>query len=115
MEKLCKIRDLQRAVILFETEFEKKHGICLNEGMALCSLMDTDKLSSGELSDRLGLTCSNTSKVIKSIEKKGYVERVLGDVDKRQMYFILTPKGKELISAIHCTDIEIPALLNDII
>ena len=33
MDKLCKIRDLQRAVHQFESAFEKRYGICLNEGM----------------------------------------------------------------------------------
>ena len=30
MDKLCKIRDLQRAVHQFESAFEKRYGICLN-------------------------------------------------------------------------------------
>ena len=38
MDKLCRIRDLQRAVHQFEAAFEKRYGICLNEGMTLCSL-----------------------------------------------------------------------------
>ena len=57
-------------------------------------------------------TSSNNSKVIGSIEKKGLVERVIGTKDKRQMYFSLTPKGKELISSLKCEQIEIaPPLL----
>lgn len=41
MDKLCKIRNLQRAVHQFESAFEKRYGICLNEGMTLCSLSKT--------------------------------------------------------------------------
>ena len=76
IKRLCKIRDLQRAVYQFELQFEKLYGISLNEGMALCSLSKTVSLSSGELGELLGLSSSNTSKVICSVEKKGYVERV---------------------------------------
>ena len=91
MDRLCKIRDIQRAVNQFEQGFEKTYGICLNEGMALCSLLKAGSLSSGEIGELLGLTSSNNSKVIGSIEKKGLVERVIGTKDKRQMYFSLTP------------------------
>ena len=102
MEKLYKIRHLQRAIIQYETLFEKKYGVCLNDGMALFSLKKHEKLSSGEIGALLGLTNSNTSKVINSIEDKGYVTRVIGDKDKRQMYFSLIAKGFELISAVKC-------------
>src|SRR3712207_7677516 len=73
---------------------EKKHHLCLNEGMLLCSLSKVDRLSSGEIAETLGLTNSNASKVIRSVEDKGLVERVMGVVDKRQMYFSLTRDRK---------------------
>jgi transcriptional regulator len=115
MDKLCKIRDIQRAVNRFEDDFERLYNICLNEGMALCSLHKAGTLSSGELSEFLGLSSSNTSKVIKSIENKGLVERVMGAKDKRQMYFSLTEKGKALILSVSCDSIEIPRELKEIL
>ncbi len=115
MDKLCKIRDIQRAVNQFELGFEKKYGISLNEGMALCSLLNNENLSSGEIGELLGLTSSNNSKVICSIEKKGLVTRVMGTKDKRQMYFSLTPKGKGLISAIKCEEFEVAPLLQELL
>ena len=63
MEKLCKIRDIQRSVIAFEQLFEKRYGISLNEGMVLCSLTKSDRLSSGELGEMLGLTSDRKSVV----------------------------------------------------
>ena len=97
MEKLCRIRELQRAVNRFEAALERSYGICLNEGMALCSLSKAGRLSCGELGEMLGLTPSNTSKVLRSVEGKGYVNRELGTNDKRQMYFSLTEKGRVLL------------------
>lgn len=86
-------RELQRAVNRFEAALERSHGICLNEGMALCSLSKAGRLSCGELGEMLGLTPSNTSKVLRSVEGKGYVNRELGTNDKRQIYFSLTEKA----------------------
>jgi DNA-binding MarR family transcriptional regulator len=111
MDKLCRIRDLQRAVNRFETDFEKLYGVCLNEGMALCSLARAGRLSSGELGELLGLSMSNTSKVINSIERKGFVERAIGIDDKRRMFFVLTPEGCDLLETIDCEKTGIPELL----
>lgn len=75
MEKLCKIRDIQRAVNQFEVEFSRKYALSLNDAMALCSLAKEDRLSSGELGELLGLSSSNISKVIASLENKGLIQR----------------------------------------
>lgn len=115
MENLCRIRNIQRAVAGFEAQFEKRYGICLNEGMALCSLHKAGNLSSGEIGELLGLTPSNASKVIRSIENKGLIERILGMQDKRQMYFSLTPLGKELILSVKCEEIECSPLLESLL
>jgi len=78
--------------------------------MALCSLK-SNKLSSSDLATALGLTHSNTSKVIKSIEAKGYIKRILGKDDKRQMYFILSSSGKDKLREIKAEEKNITSLL----
>ena len=115
MEMLCKIRDIYRSILAFEGKFEQQYGICLNEGMLLCSLSKPEQLSSGEIADLLGLTTSNTSKVIKSAECKGLIKRIMGEKDKRQMYFSLTDKGKECLLSINCNSIEMSGLLKTLI
>lgn len=108
MDIICKIRDIYKLIGEFEGQFEKDFGITLNEGMLLCSLLEKRTLSSTELAKNLGLTCSNTSKVIKSVEEQGFVERQLGKEDKRQMYFALTEKGAECILSVKNSKINIP-------
>lgn len=98
---LCSIRDVYRSIRNFEMEFQKQHDLSLNEGMLLCSLREKT-YSSGEIADILGLTNSNASKVIKSVEDKGFVKRMLGDGDKRQMYFCITEAGKAKLKEIKC-------------
>lgn len=114
MEKLCKIRDIQRGIIAFEQQFVERYGICLNEGMVLCSIHKSSlgRLTSGEIGALLGLTPSNTSKVISSTEKKGLIKRMLGEEDKRQMYFSLTTKGEKLLSSINCDELKIPDVIS---
>ena len=112
-KELGKIRDLQRAVHQFESAFEKRYGICLNEGMTLCSLSKTGRLCPGELGELLGLTPSNTSKVLRSVEQKGLVTRELCNEDRRQMYYSLTQQGRELLASVSCREVETPEILRD--
>ncbi len=114
MNTICKIRDIYRAITMFESQLEKLHGLSLNESMLLCSLSKKDRLSSSEIAEVLGLTCSNASKVIKSVESKALIERVLGEIDKRQMYFYITEKGKQILGNIKCENMEIPEILKNL-
>ena len=100
-EPLCRVRDIYRLINDFELEFHTKYDVKLNEGMLLCSLSKMKECSSGQIAELLGLTSSNSSKVIISTEKKGLIERTVGSDDKRQMFFRLTQKGQECIDCIH--------------
>jgi DNA-binding MarR family transcriptional regulator len=113
MKSLCLIRDIYRSIREFEIEFQQKYDLCLNEGMLLCSL-GSNKFYSGEIAEKLGLTNSNTSKVIRSIEDKGFIERILGEGDKRQMYFRLTVTGEDMLREIGCEDQRIKEIINEI-
>jgi len=110
MEKLCAIRDICRSISEYESEFQKVHSLCLNEGMILCSLKE-GRLSSGEIASKLSLTCSNTSKLLRSVEEKSLIERDLGEKDKRQMYFTLTKEGKKTLKSIENDNIALPEFL----
>lgn len=111
---LCQIRDVYRAIYEFELNFQQSHNLGLNEGMLLCSL-NTQKYSSNDLAKVLGLSNSNTSKVIKSVEQKGLIKRIVGKEDKRQMYFSLTDLGRKKLESIKCAAFEIPEPLKPII
>jgi DNA-binding MarR family transcriptional regulator len=115
METLCKIREIYRSILEFETAFQRRYDLGLNEGMLLCTLFKSGRSTSGEIASCLGLTCSNTSKVIVSVEKKKLIRRSLGDSDKRQMRFSLTEKGKTLLETIRQDGLEIPDLLKTVL
>ena len=56
----------------FENQFAKAYSLSLNEGMLLCTLLDNGQLSSSEIAEALGLSTSNASKVIRSVEEKDF-------------------------------------------
>lgn len=108
MDKLCRIRDLQRAVMRFEADFEAHYGISLNEGMTLCTLSGAERMCPGELGETLGLTPSNMSKVLRSAETKGLVRREMCCRDRRQIHYSITPPGRRLLESLDCRAIELP-------
>ena len=114
MRGLCSLRDIYRMIRDFEIRFQDEHNLCLNEGMLLCSLKSA-KYSSSEIAELLGLSNSNASKVIRLAESKGYVERLMGKDDKRQMYFVITQSGLDKLSEIKCKNTVIDTMLDDII
>ena len=110
METLCKIRDVYRAIAEFEVQFTQMYDVSLNEGMLLCRLLNIPKLTSSEIAEALGLSASNTSKVIRSVEGKKLITRLIGKEDKRQMRFSLTTEGKNRISDIKNATFEFSGL-----
>jgi DNA-binding MarR family transcriptional regulator len=105
---LCKIRDLYRSIVEFENHISTSYGLSLNEAMLLCCLSDKEKLASTEISEALGLSCSNTSKVIKSVENAKLIKRSMGTTDKRSMLFRLTPKGIKKLEEMDICAQELP-------
>ena len=113
MEKItciCAMRDLFLALNSLETSLLNTHGVSLNEAMVLCSIGE-ETIPANMIVQRTGMTPSHTSKVISSAEKKGLLNRKLGKVDKRQMYFSLTKKAKECVKGIKEEGIEVPEIL----
>ena len=112
--KICKLRNVYRAIAELENEFEKAFGLNINETMFLCTLNENERMTAGEIAETLGLSCSNTSKVIGSVEKHSLVKRRLGKENRRQMYLSLTEKGSNLLDKIKCDSFELPPLLRKI-
>jgi DNA-binding MarR family transcriptional regulator len=111
---LCRIRDIYRAIGEFELHFQDTYNLGLNEGMLLCSLNDQQH-AANELAALLGLSHSNTSKVIKSVESKHLIRRIVGSDYKRQMYFALTEPGNQKLESIKCAELNLPEILKSVV
>lgn len=110
------MRDIYKALTTFEVSFEKKYGLSLNEAMVLCALAEAKKeITSTAIAERTELAPSHASKVIRSVEIKGLIKRDMGKIDKRLMYFTLTPAGVTRLQAISLEKVEVPELLKPLI
>ncbi|MBO6025879.1 MAG: MarR family transcriptional regulator [Bacteroidales bacterium] len=112
---ICRLRDINRAIAELERQFSQRFDLNINEAMLLCTLKEKGELSSGAVAEALGLTASNASKVIVSAEKKNLISRGLCKEDKRQMFFSLTPIGREKIDTLREEQIDLPEILKEIV
>lgn len=98
-EKLCRMKDLFRRMYAFEAELQRRWGLSLNEAMALCTLSDATR-SAGDVAAEVGLSESRMSRVLGSLENKGFIHRDVSHDDKRVMLFSVTPAGREKLDGI---------------
>lgn len=67
--KMCRLRDIYKAISEVENQMESAYGLNLNEAMLLCQLKEKAGITAGEVGHLLGLLQPTASKVIRSLEK----------------------------------------------
>ena len=110
MNTLCKIREVCRSIARFEESFGEKFGITLNEGMMMCTLRDEHRLSPGDISERMGLSMSQVSKIVDQLMEKGHISGSLGENDRSMRCYSLTDSGVELLESINCSKHDMPRI-----
>lgn len=112
MKTICIMRDVLKALSVFESTFEKAYGVSLNEAMILCALLESKKeMTSTSVSKRTELSPSHTSKMLRILEEKQLIERTLSNGDKRLMFFHLSKTGSKKVKELNINKVEIPEIL----
>lgn len=105
MVLFCELSPLYRTINSIEQEIFQKHGLVINEAMIMCLLIN-GALSSGDINESIGLKATHSSKLLKSLENKGFIIRNFGKEDKRKMYFSLSPQGEDKLQEVkHLSDL----------
>jgi DNA-binding MarR family transcriptional regulator len=94
------IRKLVRAVSFDAFQMSKQYGLTGPQSSVLRTLMKEGQLSSASLSRRLYVTPSNITGIIDRLEKKGLVERIKKQGDRRVALITLTKSGSELSNSL---------------
>ena len=94
------IRKFVRAVSLDAFKISKKYGLTGPQSTLLRTLVKEGPLSSASLSRRLYVTPSNITGIIDRLEKKGLVERIRKERDRRIVLINLTESGAELSNSL---------------
>ena len=94
------IRRLYRAVYIDSSKMSRQFGLTGSQSGVLRNLFAHGALSSADLSRKLYVTPSNITGVIDRLERKGLVERVRKEGDRRVALIMLTEKGEELSKSL---------------
>jgi len=115
MELICRIKDIYKALYSFEKEFAKKFEMTINEAMLLCCMKNGQPHSACEIAEFIGLSNSRVSKIIMSVEEKGWIIREIGIKDKRKMIFSLSEEGKRIVKTMKKQTIPLDNVLSKLI
>lgn len=91
---LNSIRQLVRALRLFDREAQSKHGISAAQMFVMHALEKEDGLSLNELAERTATDQSSASVVVQRLVDAGYVTRTQRKDDRRHVELRVTAKGR---------------------
>ncbi|WP_202819147.1 MarR family winged helix-turn-helix transcriptional regulator [Actinosynnema sp. ALI-1.44] len=88
-----------------DTRLARTHDVLLTELFALLALCEGHPTGTRmqDLADRLGLEQSSVSRLTTRLQRKGLIERVKDDHDRRGVYCVATPAGQELATTARLT------------
>ena len=115
MELICQIKDVYKALYTFEKEFSDGFGMTINEAMLLCCMKDGKERPANDIAEFIGLSNSRVSKIITSVEEKGWIVRTIGAKDKRKMIFTLSKTGKMVVKKMRDKQIPLNGVLSKLI
>jgi len=92
-----------KEVIRRYTPYLKELGLTYTQYIVFLSLWEKDGVSIKELGDKLYLDSGTLTPLINKLIRNGYISKLKGEEDAREVLLLLTEKGKELKNK--CLDI----------
>lgn len=104
-EQLAEFRYQLRRFLAFSEAAAAEAGLTPQHHQALLAIkgFPGGNISTGQLSERLGIKHHSAVGLIDRLAANGMVKRQTGAVDRRQVFLILTPKAEKLLAALSLT------------
>ena len=94
---LNSIRQLVRALRLYDREAQTKHGISAAQTFVLHVLSEQEGLSLNEVAERTATDQSSASVVVQRLVDAGLVSRTAREDDRRHVELKLTARGRKVV------------------
>ncbi len=98
---------LRQKCALKDAYFMKLFGISQSEYNCLVQFFEVNSMGVKDLAERLEITPGGVTRIITSLENKGYVERRISLDDRRNINVLLTSQGKKLVKKMRRAAIDI--------
>ncbi len=85
---------------IFEYVKEREGSLSAVEALSLAIIDSMNSPTISEFADFLGISQSNASYKVNSLQKKGYIERKQSEEDGREYHLMLTKKYRDYISLL---------------
>jgi MarR family transcriptional regulator, organic hydroperoxide resistance regulator len=100
------IRESWRQLHELDQLLRNSHDLSLDEVFLLCCISESCKCQ-GDIAREIGLTPTQASRVLSSLEKKALIHRALDTEDKRKMNFTINSLGSAKLEQISTMDISL--------
>ncbi|MBR4237381.1 MarR family transcriptional regulator [bacterium] len=111
--QLCfAVYSCSREITRLYTPILNEHDLTYTQYITMLVLWENDNIKVKDMGKILFLDSGTLTPVIKSLEKKGLVERNRSKEDERNVYVSLTKKGQELKSKIETVPDQVGCSLN---
>lgn len=95
MDKFKKLRSIEKII---DSELSFAEMVVLDNIIQI-----KEDVTISRLAEELKVTKAASSKIITSLEKKGFVLRKIDSNDKRFSFIYLTPKGEAVVNKTYCS------------
>lgn len=101
-EQLAEFRYQLRRFLTFSEAAATEAGLTPQQHQALLAIkgFPGGDVSTGQLSERLGIKHHSTVGLVDRLAASGMVKRQSGEADRRQVFLVLTPKAEKLLAAL---------------
>ncbi len=90
-----------------ETLLKIYKNLTIAEANAIYAIGPDEPKTMKQIAETLGVAVSTPTRTIDRLLEKGFVNRTVGEKDRRQLLIELTPKGKKLLEDIDKENLEI--------
>lgn len=90
-----------------ETLLKIYKNLTIAEANAIYAIGPDEPKTMKQIAETLGVAVSTPTRTIDRLLEKGFINRTVGEKDRRQLLIELTPKGKKLLDDIDKENLEI--------
>ena len=101
------IFNLRQKCAAKDNYFVKTLDISNAEYNCLVQFFETETFSVKELAERLDITSGGVTRIITSLEDRGYIKRTMSSEDRRGIKVTLTEKGCKIVTEIREASLEL--------
>lgn len=96
---LIALRQIIRATDLYSRKLSKESGLTSPQLLVMQAIHAQGEMTMGDIAADVSLSQATITTILDRLDKRGLIERMRGESDKRRVYARLTDEGRRLIAA----------------